>query len=238
MVFKYSPYSFSKLNTYEMCPKRFKFRYIKKEKEGECDKSALIRGSAIHEMFENHQKGKEPKKSKYTADFKKAIERPQVKKIKKHLESPEKTCREVSFGMTKDFSPCEYKDKNALFRGKIDLVYIDNGVLNLADYKTGKAKDEKYQNYDQLLLYSIYFFQRYPSLEKLKISYVYVDQDVVNSLEVLRSFIETHKAHFLSIVNSIEADQEYIAKPSKLCHWCPYHKKCKESQESQECHEV
>lgn len=223
---KFAPYSFSKLNTYQTCPKRFKYKYIKKEKEGECDKSALVRGSAIHEMFENHQKGKEPKKSKYTAEFKKALERPHVQKIKKHLESPEKTCREISFGLTKDFAPCEYKDKNALFRGKIDLAYNDNGVLNLVDYKTGKPKDEKYQNYDQLLLYSIYFFERYPALDKLKISYVYVDHDIVNSLVVLRTYIEKHKEHFLNIVKKIETDQEYLPKHSALCKWCPFENTC------------
>ena len=225
-AFKYAPYSFSKLNCYQTCPKRFEYRYVKKEKEGECDRSALIRGSAIHEMFEEHHKGKEPKKTPYTEDFKKAIARPQIKKIREHLESPEKTCREVSFGLTKDFKPCEYSSKDALFRGKIDLAYIDNGVLHLVDYKTGKPKDQKYQNFDQLSLYSIYFFERYNTLEKINISYVYVDHGIANSLEILKSSIPRLKQYFLDIVHSIETDEKYSPMPTKLCHWCPFEKIC------------
>lgn len=226
MSFKFAPYSFSKLNTFVNCPKRFEYKYVKKEKEGRCDRSALERGSAIHEMFEHHEKNKEPKQSKYTKDFKKALVSKSVQNIKKHLETPKNTCREVSFGLTPEFTPCDYNSKDALFRGKIDLVYVHEGMLELIDYKTGKPKSQKYQSYDQLLLYSIYFFQRYNTLQKLKVSYVYVDHDVVNSFVVDKTIIHKWKHHFLEIVNDIETAKEFLPNHSRLCHWCPFEEKC------------
>lgn len=224
--YKFAPYSFSKINTYLNCPKRFHFQYVLKVKQGDCDRSALVRGSAIHEMFEQHQKGKEPKQTPYTADFKRALKRSEVKKIKEHLESTTKTCREISFGLTKDFEPCKYTSKDALFRGRIDLAYNDNGMLTIVDYKTGKAKDEKYQNFDQLLLYSIYFFQRYKTLMFCKVQFVYVDHDVVNSLVTERKYLENLKEHFLNTVKTIESATEYNPKQSRLCAYCPYKDRC------------
>lgn len=224
--FKFAPYSFSKINTYLNCPKRFHFQYVLKEKQGVCDRSALVRGSAIHEMFEKHSKGKEPQQTPYTADFKKALTRPEVKKIKEQLESSAKTCREISFGLTKNFEPCEYSSKNALFRGKIDLAYNDNGMLTLVDYKTGKPKDEKYQNFDQLLLYSIYFFQRFKTLNSCKVQFVYVDHGIVNSLDTERKYLEKLKEHFINTVKTVESDTEYNPKKSRLCDYCPYKDRC------------
>lgn len=222
--FKYAPYSYSRLSTYETCPRRFKYQYIEKVKQGDIDRSALIRGSAIHKLFEEYPKA--PKEGKFVKDFSKALESDSVKVFKEHISESGKSFREFAFGLTPDFEPCTYSSKQALFRGKVDLGYVDNNILHLVDFKTGKAKDLKYQDFDQLLLYSIYFFQKYSNVQEINVSYVYVDHDVTNSLTFNRENLEVFKAHFKSIVYLIEGDKEYNPKKSRLCDYCPFKEYC------------
>ena len=129
----FSPYSFSKINLYEQCPRKYKFNYIDKIKTFEKN-LATERGSYIHLLLENDTKSK-PSEFKFTLiDDEKQQECIKVYEDFRHSELGEwffefdQAEAEVEFGMKKTdegLVTCSYYDKEALFRGKIDHLAFD-----------------------------------------------------------------------------------------------------------------
>lgn len=223
-VAKYRPYSFSRMSTFTQCPYRFKLHYIDKvpEEENPISLMALRKGSKVHSLLENYPKIETETKSFDIVEkfVRSKVAEPYLDAILN--ESPNK--REFAFGLTKDFEPTTYDSPDALFHGKIDLICTVNGMLNLVDYKTGKAKEQTDQDYSQLMLYAIYFFQK-TTLDEIRISFVYVEHDHENSLVLKRQYLEHYKDIFLKLVERIETS-DYSRQKSYLCKYCPYADKC------------
>lgn len=235
----YRPYSHSRMQSFKQCPYKFKLHYIegKDEEMNPISQMALSKGSKVHNLLENYPKIETETKSFDIVEkfVRSKVAEPYLDAILN--ESPNK--REFAFGLTKDFEPTTYDSENALFHGKIDLICTVNNVLTLVDYKTGKPKEQTEQDYSQLILYGIYFFQKIPELQQLKISFVYVEHDHENSLILDRKYLEHYKEIFLNLVEDIETS-DYPKKKQFLCKYCGYCKYCEleelnESQDSQIC---
>lgn len=97
--------------------------------------------------------------------------------------------------------------------------------------KTGKYKEPSWQTYDQLVFYAIYFFQRYPNISKIKISYVYVEHaDMENDLELSREYLGVYVSVLMKLINNIETDVQFLKNPSKLCDYCNFKIHCSEDE--------
>lgn len=219
----YRPYSFSKLDTYDQCNAMFKFQYIDKAPKSETDLTPLLKGGAVHSILENYPEESTHKlapKYQHIAD---AFIESHLGKKYLHRDST----REYSFGLTPELEPCEYKDKTAVFRGFIDYICIIDGVINLIDWKTSKKmKEEKWQNFNQLMFYAIYFFKKYPTVNTIKISYVYVEHNDENSITLERKYLENYIQQLMNLIESVEQDTEFKKNITKLCEWCQYQEHC------------
>jgi len=220
----YAPYSFSKLSTKVQCARKFKYQYIDKVKpEEDVDKTALYKGRAVHSILEVY-----PEQS--THRFAEKYQPIANKFIKSDLGQKYLNCesvKEVSFGLTHELLPTEYKDKNALFRGYIDFVTLLDNTLYLIDWKTGRIKEQKWQDFSQLTFYAIYFFQKFPTVNNIKISYVYVEhENVENEILLQRSSLEVYTRDLVSLILDLEADTEFKKCPSRLCSYCKFQKHC------------
>lgn len=225
--FKYIPYSYSRMSTYLECPRRFKFHYIDNVPE-EYDQfiiMALAKGSKVHALLEKYPKIETESKSYDIVE--KFIRSPVAEPYVDAILNEKPNIREYPFGLTKDFECTDYDDINAIFHGKIDLITTVNDRLTLVDYKTGKAKEQSYQNYSQLMLYGIYFFQKtsVQAVQEIDIAFVYVEHDHENTLTLKREYLEHYKDMFRKIVYKIEND-EVFEKNEKNCKFCPYAKHC------------
>lgn len=220
---KYAPYSFSKLSLHEQCNRKFKYRYIDKVKPQKQDMTALLKGGAVHSLLENYPNPSTHKLApKYKHIFDDFL---QTKLGQDYLNIP--SIREFAFGLTKDFEPTEYKSKDAIFRGYVDYICTKDNVLHLIDWKTGRLKEQKWQSYDQLMMYAIYFFQRYPNIDQIKISYVYVEHaEAENDLLLERKYLRTYKDSLAGMIISTEQDIEFKKCPSKLCDYCEFQYHC------------
>lgn len=219
---KYSPYSFSRLSTHKQCPRKFKYNYIDKVKPEKTDMTALFKGGAVHSILEHYPEQTTHKLApKYQHIADKFIQSNMGDKYLSH-----DSIREFDFGLLSDLTPTKYSDKNAIFRGSVDYICTIDNVINLIDYKTGKYKEQKWQVYDQLMFYAIYFFYRYPSVNEVRISYVYVEHELENDLVLKREHLEQYTSELFDLINNVETDETFIKKPTRLCEWCNFKTHC------------
>jgi CRISPR/Cas system-associated exonuclease Cas4 (RecB family) len=219
-LLKFAPYSYSRISTFVTCPRKFKYSYIDKIEVQKEPSEALIKGSAVHELLE-HYPNNLPEHEKYKPIVDKFAET----LIGKYVLN-RKSMREFDFGLTADLKPCDYWAEECMFRGSIDCIITDD-MLVLVDYKTGKYKDIKWQSFDQLMFYAIYFFKRY-TLDSISIRYLYVEHDSDNSLILQRKYLNNYIKELMDNINNIESCEDFIKKESKLCDYCDYQEFCKQ----------
>jgi len=217
---KYAPYSYSRISVHEQCPRKFKYSYILKLPEENVDKTALFKGSALHNSLENYPgKGSHKLCEKYQPiidDFLKT-------KYKKYLDMPH--ISEEAIGLDENLNPCQYS-KKAMFRGKVDYFTVtDKKTILIADWKSGKYRDEKYQSYDQLMFYAIYFFKKYSKVNTIIIKYIYIEHNLDNSMKLERKYLDNYCNSLNKSINSAESSN-FEKKSSKLCDWCSYKNYC------------
>lgn len=184
--------------------------------------TALLKGRAVHSILEVF-----PKKSSHKLADKYQIE------VDKFINSDlgktyllPNRISEYRFGIDSNLEPCSYNDKSCLFRGIIDCIVIIDNRLYLVDYKTGKLKEPRWQEYDQLMFYSIYFFQKYNKIEHIDISYLYVEHDSENKITLERKYLDRYVSDLTKIINELEFDSSFDKNKTKLCDWCEYKEYC------------
>lgn len=228
---KYKPYSYSKISTFKSCPLKFKFQYIDKI-PGKMDTVALIKGRTIHYLIENSHLGE----SEYSEEMKQNIkDYPEALEIKKNFENSnlgikylknidKPAMNEYKLGLSLSLEGIEYS-KDSLFNGIVDYICVKSGYLYLIDFKSGKYKEPKYQDYNQLLFYAIYFFQKY-KIPKIIISFVYVEHDIENDIELNIEYLDNYKRELLTSIVDIESCTDFQPKTSRLCDYCGFQEIC------------
>lgn len=216
------PLSFSTLNLHQQCPRKYKYSKIDKIDPGYRDMTPLLKGGAVHSNLENYPN---PGTHKLSSQYSYITERFSQSDIgKKYLEIT-KPINELKFGLDRNLKEVDYSSKDAMLRGIIDRICVIDGVLNVIDWKTGKYRDEKFQDYNQLILYAVFLFNKY-NIEKIRVSYVYVEHDLENSVVLERKYLEKYENTILNLINQLENDKEFNKNVSRLCDWCEYKEHC------------
>lgn len=228
---KYKPYSYSKISTFKSCPLKFKFQYIDKI-PGKMDTEALIKGRTIHYLIENSHL----LESDYTEEMKQNIKNyPEALLIKKNFEQStlglkylqnidKPAINEYKLGLSVNLEGVEYSS-DSLFNGIVDYICVKSGVLYICDFKSGKYREQKYQDYSQLLYYAIHFFQKY-KIQKIIISFIYVEHDLENEIELNIEYLDNYKKELLSSIAEIENCVDFKPKTSRLCDYCAFQEIC------------
>lgn len=203
--------SYSSITTYEACPLSYKLYYLDGHKtEGG---SAAARGTRLHTACEKFLKG-EIDHTKLSLDFR-AI-KGQLS-IMKDLGA--KAEEEWNCDQQWNFQPAE--DDTTLIKAFVDIHYVMGKELTIFDLKTGKPYPE---HFDQLQLYTVMGFSRYPEVQTITVAPLYLDGPVPPTtytrpiLPHLQDFWKTRARA------PVEA-QEFPATPSgEACRWCDYKK--------------
>ena len=129
---------------------------------------------------------------------------------------------ELKFALTEGLEPCDFKSKDAWWRGIADLLIVDGDRAFVVDYKTGS---NKYADQGQLELMALAVFKYFPEVTKVraglffvvsgsfpKVTYKDKDQDVL-WVKWLSEYGRLRTAHDTGIFNPA---------PSGLCKkHCP-----------------
>lgn len=230
---KYSPYSFSKIEAYASCPNKFKLNYIGNIKVPS-ENIALEKGGYIHQIIEDFLND-----LPWDSDFEfKLATKEQQEEFKKIADSAiatdyyktlKKLCMasdvfevERGFSLTHAFLPRDYDDENKLLHGFIDLYAIKGIGALVLDHKTGKKKEERWQSYDQTMLYAMWIMKKYPQVQSVKCVYSYVEHDYRNVKVFTRDELQYIENKYRTKIEKIENDTKFEKNVTKLCNWCDF----------------
>jgi len=214
-------WSFSSLSDFGRCPYYTYLKRVQKIPEPERPlppgklEHANDRGSRIHDSAELFVRGK----AKFA---------PELRSFETEFLSLQssfkagKVSLEGEWGMSKDWEPADYK--SAWLRLKLDALYFISDTEAVAiDYKTGRKFGNEVKHGQQLNLYQLVSFLRYPLLETLHTELWYLDQDEITSLTYRRSqglrFRGNWDMRALTMVNTVD----FRPKPNVWnCKYCMY----------------
>ena len=218
-------FSYSKINTYNNCPRKYEFLY-KDFYPRKGSNIAVLKGTLLHKMIELYINDKNydiPYEKEFLNlseeefnDFKKEFElikeQPLIKQLKKMKETCEINVEQKLSNIFNDFS----------FSGNTDTLVKNNNKIIIIDYKTGKPN----QNFEQLEFYALISSYIYKDVTDflLILSFVSNQQDFKITLK--RENLQKIEDKLFKYVTNINSNIKFSKKVGPLCNYCDYIKEC------------
>ena len=213
------PWSFSRLTDYETCPYRFYLKHITKAEQPELtDDHPMVRGRRIHEEVENYIRGD-------TDDFPSSGKKCQaiIDDCRARYDHGSATVEE-KWGFVHDWAPCGWWDDTVWCRMATDYhEIIEPQAHIIRDWKTGKSFGNEVKYMQQMQLYAVGAFMRYPDLEYVDVHLNFLDDGKARTksfergnkiTKLMQRF--TDRAYRLS-------ENIYRPLPSLIaCKYCPF----------------
>jgi hypothetical protein len=209
-------HSFSALNTFETCPRKYFHLKVKKDVQ-ESFSGASNYGLDVHKSFEDRLlKGK-----KLPLDL--LHHEPVMKKVEA---APGEQSPEQKLAINRNFEPTGFFDSDVWLRTIIDYTKMTEGACLIIDWKTGKMKSD----FDQVSLCAAVFSCFIPSVEKYTAAYYWAKEKRLTRIKMTKDEIPGVWAEFLPRLERVETavkEDDFPCKPNGLCKkYCPV-KQCK-----------
>lgn len=229
-------WSFSSAKNYDKCPKMLEHRYVLKTPKDERDNSAAARGTAIHKDLELYLEtckvstgvmgGGDP------AVYGDPIDPPQFKyeglvgEIKDLCTQYPFTQEEMLY-FNKDWNLVD-SFKDAWLMAAMDVfIQISDTECVIVDWKTGKKEGNEISHQQQGQLYALCAWKRNPMLEKIKVIFVYIDQNTKTEATWKTGHMSRFFATWDTKGKEITSATKFTAKPNKYsCRYCDYQQSC------------
>jgi len=210
-------WSYSRYDMYQQCPQKFKFSVIDKLATPPSD--AMDRGRQIHKLAEKHLLNPDP-----------AAPTPPELNLFTPLFDWLRTSNlnlmvEQQWAFTKDWRVTGWFAKSppmnkAWYRGVVDAaVNYGDGEMLLIDHKTGKMYDT---NEDQIELFAMTGFLRFPDVKKVEARLWYLD----SGDEVVRNYsrdnLPAQITKWETAIGPMFNDTIFAPRPNNLCKYCPF----------------
>lgn len=129
---------------------------------------------------------------------------------------------EGEWGHDKDWMPAPWK--TAWLRLKLDVMVLWHPtVATVIDYKTGRKFGNEVKHMEQMQLYALASFMRFPELEVVEVELWYLDQNEVTKMRFMRSQALRFLASYTKRGNALTSCTDWPANPNKFsCKWCQY----------------
>lgn len=231
---KYAPYSYSKLNTFDQCQKKFEYIYVNKISidAGYIDPSYFKRGRFLHAYIANRLNGGDGTNMKrYDVEINDkmhlidcanhALDNDYIK----FSYDFDINMIESYIALNNKLNPIKVKEPSIL-NGYIDYFAVKDNYAVIVDWKSGKFRSDT--NYFQLKLYALWLIQKYPKITEIDLVFYYVEHDKIKLKIVTPQKIFSFKNNLIEKINFIENTTEFHTNESKLCKKCPFIITCME----------
>lgn len=216
-------WSHSRLVTFESCKFHAELSYIRKIEEPERQlppgksEHANDRGTRIHEAAEKFIKGGVeliPELEKFAPEFTRLRE----------MYEEGKCSLEGEWAYDKEWSPVAWMSSDVWCRIKCDaVVFVEAEHAVVIDYKSGKRFGNEVKHSEQMQLYQLGIFLRYPKIQKVTVELWYLDLDENHSMEYRRDQGLRYAQSFERRGNAMTTCEDFPPNPNAWsCRWCPY----------------
>lgn len=229
---RYSPYSFSKINTYKHCQKKFEWTYVNKKNidKNYSDPAYFQRGRFIHQYIAKRLLGQNIEINGYAS-----IEIDDKLNL---INQADEALENDYINITFDFDITEVEQpikldksckiskskKDSMFTGFIDYYAVHDNLGVIVDWKSGKFKDRP--SFEQLQLYSIWLIEKYPQIDEIDLLFYYIEHNKFNIITIDKQSIIKFRDNLLSDISTIEKTDTFSINPSKQCVYCPFFESC------------
>ena len=215
-------WSFSRLLDFEACQYRAYLKYDLRIPEPERPlppgktEHANDRGTRIHTLAEDYVAGRletlPPELAAFTPELAHA----------RALFQDGRVSLEGQWGMDQDWTPCAWSA--AWQRCKLDaIVRTGPHTAVVIDYKTGRKFGNEIKHGQQLQLYTVNTFLRFPDIEQVTGELWYLDQDEITAMTFTRKQGLRLKGNFDQRGHAVTDCTEFAPNPNAhSCRWCMY----------------
>jgi CRISPR/Cas system-associated exonuclease Cas4 (RecB family) len=224
--------SYSSLNVYKTCPRRYYLQYIVKAPKIEKPSEALEIGAKVHKVLERtFQYGVSMPLSDA---YKRALaEIPEVADVLQnfdpHMVFGENIIKsggaEVAIGIDKDLRPSTFED--GFIRGKFDLIWISDNKIYILDFKTNRAKNADIEQLEFYAVLSYHYYKHFFPIRNVHVFFFYIrheDPWFDRTFDIQDISALTQK--LLNDISVLETDREWKTAPGVHCDWCPVSHYC------------
>ena len=235
-------YSHSRLSTFEQCPKKFEFKYIKKISPDFDQSIEGFLGNQIHDTLEwiyNNQDREHNLDDiiKYFIESWNKEFKNSIKIVKKDMTSENYFNRGIKFLINYFLKHSPFKDDTIETEKKIYVTldgnreylligYIDRlvhhketNIFEIHDYKTGSIKSQQY---------SLGIREMFKNVQDVKLVWHFLDSNKELRSERTMEQLLNLKKEILILIKKIESTTEFPTNKSALCNWCEFKSKCPE----------
>jgi CRISPR/Cas system-associated exonuclease Cas4 (RecB family) len=210
---KQTAWSYSRLNNYETCPKKFWHESVRKDVPFE-ESEAMRYGKMVHKALELRVgKGKPlPLHLRYLDKYAKVL-----------AESKGDKLTEQQLAIDSDFNPCSWFAKETWCRAILDLAIVNGTHAVVFDYKTGKISSD----FTQLRLAAVLLMLHMPEIQTVDLAYLWTKDKKITRYDVTltRDDIKRVVLELMPRLKKYEKAhrmESFPARPGYLCKsWCP-----------------
>lgn len=228
-------FSYTKIDTFQHCPFKYKLRYIKRIEENLENNVAMHRGSLAHLVLERKVNGEtdlqDPELTELLLKLSKEDTMKILKSVKKFINGDFFQALDLSngvaeqmFHLDEDLNPC-IKTK-AFISGKIDYREIKEEYVLIIDWKTGKKTLKEIQLYKkndlQLDLYALWALQKFDDIANVHAMLYYIESNVADEKLYDRRDIPQLKAKIMENIDAIRGTDTFERNMGPLCDYCAY----------------
>lgn len=207
---KKTAWSFSALDMFEKCAKKFYHLKVAKDVK-EPDNQWQADGKFVHEAL-----------------FKRVTEGVPLPVQLRHMEgmaqrfadAPGEKHGEMRLALNDKFEPRDFFAKDVWVRAVLDLLIIRDGHAVLVDWKTGKRKDR----FDQLKLSAAVLSRFMPEIESFKLAFVWLKDNEVSGMDIRKDELKQVWLDFMpraAAIDEAKKTTNFPADPTPLCGYCP-----------------
>jgi len=210
-------HSYSSIKLYENCPLRYFRQRIVKDVVDEGGEASKY-GERVHAFLETRLKENTllPQEVAHYESLCSAVER---------IAHNGELFVEKELVLTDNLTPTTWWESDAWLRSKLDILVISGDMANVMDWKTGKRNADQFQ----MQLFAAQVFKHYPEVTRVKTSLVWLKDMTMDTETYYHSGVNTIWAEVMKRIQRINDSLEHDnwpAKPSGLCRYCPARHNC------------
>lgn len=213
-------WSYSRYNTYALCPLQFKLKFI--DKVPEPGSPAMQRGDMIHKGIAAYVQGSS---STLPRD---ALQNPVIVDLIQEVKAMPNKEVEQQWGYGAHWQPTGWFDRGGekvWFRSVLDAgVIYDDMTFEAVDWKTGKRYGS---NEDQMETQAIAVFQRFKSVKHVTARLAYIDEKGANPFEFHEfpaTKLQSLKDKWEKKTKPMFEDEVFAPRPNEKCRFCSFSK--------------